>query len=79
MAYPEYTIARAVTISNTEENIFKALYIGTGGNVSVDCVDHSGAGANVIFHNVPAGTLLPMKTYRINATATTATGIVGLS
>ncbi len=78
MAYPEYTIATAVTASDTEENIFKALYIGTGGNVSVDAWQ-GGSGANVIFHNVPAGTLLPMKTYRVNSTATTATGIVGLS
>ena len=78
MAYPEYTIATAVTPSDTAENIFKALYIGTGGNVSIDHWQ-GGSGANVVLYNCQSGDLLPIKTYRVNATGTTATSIVGLS
>jgi len=79
MAYGgEYTIATAVTKSDTEQNIFKALYVGTGGNISIDHWQ-GGSGANVLFSNVADGTLLPVKTYRVNSTGTTATGIVGLS
>ena len=85
MAYPTYTIAEAVTPSDTVVNQYKALYVGTGGNVSVNLLGGgTGSGNAVIFSNVPNGTLLPVHTYRVNATgnmggiSTDASGIIGL-
>ena len=80
MAYGgEYKISTAVTASDTAKNIFKALYVGTGGNVSIDSRQGGGVGQNVLFSNVANNTFLPVSTLRVNATGTTATGIVGLS
>jgi hypothetical protein len=53
----------------------RALYVGTGGNLSVIL---SGDTAAVTFTNVAAG-YHPLRVKRLRATGTTATGIVGLS
>ena len=50
----------------------RALYIGTGGNLSVII-----GGATVTFSNV-AGGILPIRASRVRATGTTATNIVAL-
>tara|TARA_Y100000034_G_C6821721_1_gene370140 strand:- start:592 stop:822 length:231 start_codon:yes stop_codon:yes gene_type:complete len=75
MSYETYTIAESVTVSNTATNQFKALYVGTGGNVVVESYN---SGDTVTFYNVPSGTVLPIKTAKVRNTGTSATGIVGL-
>lgn len=50
------------------------LYVGGAGNV----VAVNQAGTAVTFTAVPAGTILPIRAIRVNATNTTATNMVGL-
>ncbi len=52
----------------------RALYIGAAGNVT--CLNASGAA--VTFVGITAGSILPVFTFRVNATNTTATSIVAL-
>lgn len=52
----------------------RALYVGTTGDVVVV----SPSGSAVTFVGVPAGAILPVKAVRVNATGTTAGGIVAL-
>lgn len=75
MSYDTYSIAETVTLSDTAKNQFKALYVGTGGNVSVNSYN---SGDTVVFYNVPNGTVLPVKTSTVNSTGTSALGIIGL-
>ena len=54
--------------------ICRALYIGSAGDVSiVDLSDET-----IVFVGVVAGSVLPVQTKRVNATATTATNIIAL-
>lgn len=64
--------AVAVTPSDTTEVFASAIYVGSGGNVSVV----TEGGDTVTFSNVPAGTTLVIRVTRIRATSTTATNIV---
>jgi hypothetical protein len=66
--------AVAVTPSDTTEVFASAIYVGSGGNVSVV----TEGGDTVTFSNVPAGTTLVIRVTRIRATSTTATNIVRL-
>jgi len=66
--------AVAVTPSDTTEVFASAIYVGSGGNVSVI----TEGGDTVTFSNVPAGTTLVIRVTRIRATSTTATNIVRL-
>jgi len=52
----------------------KALYIGGAGDVTAINED----GTAITFTAVPAGTILPIQTIRVNAVGTTATAIVAL-
>jgi hypothetical protein len=52
----------------------RALYIGTGGNLTVDM----GAGRTITLVGVLGGTILPIRVDMVFATGTTATDIVGL-
>ena len=67
----------AVTPSDTESFTVPAtaLFVGVGGTV----VAINSVGDPVRFLNVANGTVLPITTYRVNATNTTATDIVALS
>lgn len=68
---------RAVTPSNTvniKGGPCRALYIGVEGDLAV--VNENGVA--VLFKAVPAGTILPIVTKRVNSTNTTATDIVAL-
>ena len=79
MSYPTYTQATAITPLNTGIHIHKALFVGTGGNISVNLRGGGTGSSNaVVLPNVPTGTILPIHTYKVNATGTTALGIVGL-
>ena len=52
----------------------RALYIGQSGNLAARLL----GGQTVIFANVPAGTVLPIRAKGVDAAGTTATGIVAL-
>jgi len=67
--------AAAVTPSDSGslEGRVRALYIGTGGVVSVKMAD----GSSVTFSGVPSG-FLPVTVAQVLATGTTASGIVAL-
>ncbi|HEX8484897.1 spike base protein, RCAP_Rcc01079 family [Sphingomonas sp.] len=51
----------------------KALYVGTGGHVTLRCVDDA---ADVVFRNVPAGAIIRARASHVRAAGTTATDIV---
>lgn len=71
-----YENAAAVTPSNTTklDYLTSALYVGGAGAVSVLLRD----GTTVVFAVVPAGTTIPIRAKRVNASGTAATGIVAL-
>lgn len=52
----------------------RAIYVGVGGDLSV----RMPSGQTVLFQGVVSGTLLPLRAAGINATGTTATGIVAM-
>jgi hypothetical protein len=52
----------------------RAIYIGVSGNMSVVMAD----GGVVQFSNIPAGAMLPLRVIRVNATGTSAAGLIGL-
>jgi hypothetical protein len=54
----------------------KALYVGTGGDVTVRPVR---GGEDVAFRNVPDGTILDIRVIAVRAAGTTAADIVGLA
>ncbi len=64
----------AVTPSNDTDltNLTRALYVGTGGNLSVIMA----TGETLAIPSVPAGAFLPIRVSRVRATGTTASGIV---
>jgi hypothetical protein len=68
--------AQSVTPSDNEDltNVSRALYIGRAGDVSVVMV----SGQSVSFTDVAAGTILPLRVQRVNASDTTASEIVAL-
>ena len=55
-------------------NVTRALYVGGAGNVSVLMAGDE----TVTLTGVPAGTLLPIRVRRVNATSTTATAITAI-
>lgn len=61
--------------ANTFSQPTRALYVGTGGNVHVRMLKSQ---ANVVFQNVPAGSILPIRIDTVWATSTTANGFIGL-
>jgi len=67
----------AVTPSDVTDFDFqtRALWVGGGGNIVILGV---GDTATVTIVAVPAGTLLPFRCTRVDATGTTATAIVGI-
>lgn len=57
------------------ERTTRAIYTGTTGNLTVTML----SGDNVTFPNVPAGTILPVRSTRVLATGTTANQLVGMA
>ncbi|AKH42791.1 hypothetical protein FHS61_000564 [Altererythrobacter atlanticus] len=55
--------------------VAKALFIGTGGDICLRCVDD---GADVLFRNLSGGSILPVRAQAVRATGTTASDIVAL-
>ena len=70
---------RAVAVtphdSNALADVPKALFVGTGGNVTMR---GSGGGADAVWKNVPDGTVLPFRAQFVRATGTTAADILAL-
>jgi hypothetical protein len=60
---------------NALADVPKALFVGTGGHLMVR---GAGGGGDVLFRNVPAGTVLPFRALYVRATGTTAADIVAL-
>jgi len=69
--------AAAITPSDETPlaNTTRAIYIGTGGDLSV--VMQSG-GLAVTFPGVPDGSILPVCVDQVNSTGTTASDLVGM-
>lgn len=63
----------AITASDTDEHNFKALYVGSAGDLVVERFD----GPTATFASVPAGSLLPIAGKRVR-TGTTAGSIVAI-
>jgi hypothetical protein len=56
-------------------SIPKGLYVGTAGNLAVRGLS---ASQDVLFKNVPAGSILPVRAKFVRATGTTAQDIIAL-
>lgn len=53
----------------------RGIYVGGAGNVSVEM---KSTGTAVVFQGLAAGTILPVRATRVNATGTTATNLIAL-
>jgi hypothetical protein len=62
--------------SNEIDPLPKAIFIGTGGNITLRAVD---SGADVVFKNVASGQILDVRAKHIRVSGTTAADIVGLA
>ncbi len=60
--------------SNDFATVSRGIYVGGTGDVAAVMA----SGAVLVFSAVPAGTLLPVRCVRINATSTTATLMLAL-
>lgn len=71
------TGAEPITPSNTVEMdaISRGIYVGVGGDIVV--VPASGDGT-ILFKGAVAGSIIPIRAKRVNATGTTATDLVSL-
>lgn len=64
--------------TNFPDGVCQGLWIGVGGTINYIPYDPSkAAGGTAVATTVPAG-LFPVQAKRVNATGTTATGIVAL-
>ena len=70
---------RAVAVvphdANALADIPKALFVGTGGNITMRGV---GGGADILWKNVPAGAILPFRAQYVRAAGTSAADILAL-
>lgn len=71
------TMAVAVVPSDTLPlpDIPKALYVGTGGSVTLRGV---GGGADSVWKNVASGTILPVRVHYVRASGTSAADLLAL-
>jgi hypothetical protein len=72
--YDCFTITASSGSTGNFPNTVVGIYVGGAGNVEV--ITRSNAA--VIFNNVPAGTILPVRAIRVNSTNTTSTSMVGI-
>lgn len=86
MASPAYLSAdatvsahRASTITPSNTTVFeqptRAIYVGGGGNITVDMTD---GGTSVLFVALLAGVIYPLQVTRVYSSGTTATNLVAL-
>ena len=67
-------VAVAPHDSNALADIPKALFVGTGGAVTLRAT----AGGDVVFKNLASGSILPVRAQYVRATGTTAADILAL-
>lgn len=73
------TLSDSVDIDfNTLSGATRGLFIGSGGDVSVEMSGNGLPDATVVFVSVLSGSLLPISVTRVNATNTTASNIVAI-
>ena len=67
----------AAAVTPNDSTVFdiptRGIYVGAGGNLSVEMDD---VGSAIVFIGVQTGALLPLAVTGINSTGTTATSIV---
>lgn len=70
---------RAVAVTPDDSNALsdtpKALYVGTGGNITMRGV---GGSADQLWKNVPSGAILPFRARYVRATGTSAADMLAL-
>lgn len=70
---------RASTLPTSDSTIFeqptRGIYVGVGGNMTVDMAD---GGTAVLFVNLLAGVVYPFQVTRVYSTGTSATNLVAL-
>ncbi len=76
MSPSEWPFAVAPHDVNELVTIPKALYVGVAGHI---VLRGSASAADVVFQNVPAGSILPVRAQFVRATGTTAANIVALA
>lgn len=54
----------------------RAIYVGTGGDIALRCVD---SGADVVLRNVASGQMIDLRASHVRATGTTAADLIGLA
>jgi len=69
------TPADGSNISGAAERGF-LIYVGVAGDISVDTI---GGQTAVVFKNMAAGTILPVRVVRVRSTSTTATNLVAIN
>jgi hypothetical protein len=52
----------------------RQIYVGTGGDINMTTL----GGQDVVFKNVPTGSMIAVRVKRLKATLTTASNIVGM-
>lgn len=62
------------TSDHTFTHVTRALYVGTGGDVELLLL---GDTASVVWHNVSAGTVLPVRAQKVVDNNTTAGDMIG--
>jgi hypothetical protein len=69
--------AFAITPNDSDDlaEAARAVYIGTGGNVTCILADDS---SSVLFTAISSGTMLPIRVKKVFDTGTTASDIVGI-
>lgn len=68
------TKSDTVDIAKVNNQYPRALYVGGAGDVVLVTPD----GVAVTYSSVPAGSLLPVQTRRVNSASTTATNMVAI-
>lgn len=76
IAGSRYPFAITPHDSNELARDVKAIYVGVTGNITLRTRQ---GGADVLFSNVLAGSILPVRAAYVRATGTTASGLVGLA
>jgi len=66
--------ALAVVTDTTFDTTTRGVYVGGTGNLSVRFAN----GTDVVFINVQAGSVIPVRATRVNASGTTATNMVAM-
>ncbi len=72
-----YRDAASITPNDSADlpDLSRGIFVGTGGALTVRLLD---ASADVVFANIPNGTLLPISVRRVMVTGTTASGLIAL-